>query len=181
MSATGSNSPKITIAEFNQRKKRRELTYPMVTDDDTRLGYQLAEQALARAKMLGDPQEITQAQKLLREAEAEVRAATMVMRLRALPREGDNSYKVLLAEHPPTKADNEKLQEDLDDPKAKAVAHMATFGPALVAACLIEPEVTVEQATEWWREWNDGEWNGLVNAARAVNEQRTDTAGLVFS
>lgn len=181
MSATGAKSPKLTVDQFNKRKKRREAVHPMVMDPDCSTAYELAEQALKMAKLLGDDEEILAARKTLAEAEAELREATEVLRLRALPREGDNSFDVLKAEHPPTKDDHEKVQDDNGDPKAKARWHAATFLPALVAATLVEPEVTLEQAAAWSREWNDGEWFGLVAACLDVNQRPSSTGGLVFS
>lgn len=181
MSATGSNSPKITVADFNKRKQRRTAVHPIVMDADSSTAYELAERALTRAKLLGNDDEILTAQKTLAEAEAELREVTAVFRLRALPREGDSSFDILKAEHPPTKEDHAKAQEDNGDPKAKARWHSETFLPALVAASLTEPAVTVEQAAEWARDWNDGEWFGLVAAALDVNQRAATTGSLVFN
>lgn len=181
MSATGANSPTLTVSEFNKRKKRREAIHPIVVDDDAATAYALAERQLAIAKAMGGDEEILAAQKTLADAEAELRAGTVIFRLRALPREGDGSFDVLKAEHPPTKDDHAKVQEDQGDPKAKARWHSATFLPALVAASLIDPEVTVEQAAAWQREWNDGEWFGLAGAAIDVNQRASTTGSLVFS
>jgi hypothetical protein len=181
MTATGSNSPKITYADFQKRKKRREAILPIVTDDDCSTAYELADQALSRAKLLKDEDGIATAQATLADAEAELRDATVVFRLRALPREGDGSFAVLKAEHSPTDADHKRVQEATGDPKAKARWNAKTFEPALVAATLTEPEVTVEQATQWAQEWNDGEWNRLVAAAIDVNQSATDVRGLSFT
>ena len=181
MSATGTNSPKITVEQFNQRKKRREAILPIVVDDDCSTAYELADQQLTRAKMLGDDQAIIDAQKLLTAAEAELRDATVVFRLRALPREGDGSFAVLKAEHPPRDEDHERVREFTGDPKAKARWHATGFEPVIVAASLVEPAVTVEQATAWSKEWNDGEWSRLVGAAIDVNQSASDTRGLSFS
>jgi hypothetical protein len=181
MTATGAKSPTLTVAEFNKRKKRRESIHPMVVDDDAAKGYELAERALTVAKAIGNDEAILAAQKTLAEAEQELRAGTVIFRLRAMPREGDGSFDVLKAEHPPNKDDHAKSQEDTGDPKAKARWHPETFLPALVAASLVEPEVTVEQAADWQREWNDGEWFGLVAAALDVNQRASTTGSLVFS
>lgn len=42
-----------------------------------------------------------------------------------------------------------------------------TFPPALVAACLVDPEVSAEEMTEIWTsgEWSTGELSTLFNAA----------------
>lgn len=183
MSATGTNSPKITFDQFQKRKQRRTAILPIVTDDDCSTAYELAERNLTQAKAAfpRDDEAIIAAQKTLAAAEAELREATVIFRLRALPREGDNSFTVLRAEHPPKDADHERVREFTGDAKAKARWHSKTFEPALVAATLVEPEVTVEQAAAWSDEWNDGEWNRLVNACLEVNQTATDTRGLSFS
>jgi len=183
MTATGANSPKLTFDQFQKRKKRREAILPIVTDDDCSTAYELAERQLNAAKgaFPRDDADIVAAQKLLAEAERELRDATVIFRLRSLPREGDNSFSVLKAEHPPTDADHERVRDITGDPKAKARWAEATFEPALVAASLVEPQVTSEQAAQWAAEWNDGEWNRLVTAAIQVNQTATDVRGLSFS
>lgn len=183
MTATGAKSPTLTYDQFQNRKKRRTAILPIVVDDDCSTGYELAERALTAAKAAfpRDDEEIIAAQKLLAEAESELREATVIFRLRALPREGDNSFAVLKAEHPPTDADHERVRDLTGNAKAKHRWHEATFEPALVAATLTEPAVTVEQAAQWAREWNDGEWNRLVAACIDVNQAASDTRGLSFS
>lgn len=181
MTATGANSPKLTFDAFQKRKRRREDVHPVVVDGDCSAAYELAERALTRAKLFGDDEGTAAAQKTLADAEAELREATVVFRLRALPREGEGSFAVLKAEHPPTDADHEIIRDATGDPKAKARWRIATFEPAVVAATLTEPQVTVEQAQQWARDWNDGEWKGLVNKAIEVNQAAPSTGSLVFS
>jgi hypothetical protein len=180
MSATGTRSPKLTYDAFQKRKQRREAILPIVVDDDCSAAYELADAQLTRAKSFQDPDGIIEAQKLVADAEKELREATVIFRLRALPREGDGSFAALRAEHPPRDEDHERVRDFMGDPKAKARWHATAFEPALVAASLVEPAVTVEQATAWSREWNDGEWNRLVSAAIDVNQSATDTRGLTF-
>lgn len=36
-----------------------------------------------------------------------------------------------------------------------------TFGPALVAACMVDPEMTAQEAQQVWREWSPGVVNRL--------------------
>jgi hypothetical protein len=174
MSATGATPPKITAALL-KKKGRRTLTHPVVLDDDTATAYRLAERAVVDAR---DTEQRARAQATLAEAEAELREATLLLRLRAM-RPAD--YAALKAEHPPTEDDNARAAELSGDPKAKAKWHTDTFGPALVAACLTEPELTLEQAAEIKAEWNDAEWSGLLFAAIQVNETATDLRGLSFS
>lgn len=177
MSATGANAPQLTFARL-KAKGRRTITHTVVIDDDCQQGYVLAEAALDRAKAAGDPDAIAAAQKLLDEAAAELRDATLRLRLRALP---DDEYATLRAEHPPQDEDNAQAAEITGNPKALARWHAATFSPALVAACLIEPALTVEQAAELKADWNAAEWNSLFFTAIQVNEAATEVpAGLHF-
>lgn len=171
----------LTYEQYKAKKKRREISHPIVTDDDTVVLFEAAKDRLRLARARSDKTELAAAEAEYAEAEQAVRDATLVFRLRALPRKGDGSYAALKSEHPPKKSDDEDVQKELGDPKAKATWHSDTFGPALVAACLIEPKVTLGQAEEMATDLNDGEWNSLFSAAIVVNRNATDTAGLVFS
>lgn len=181
MISTETGPKNLTYADAKKLKKRREVSYPIVTDDAAVAAYQAAEQRLRVVKISGTPEDVAAAQKAADDAEQAVRAATITFRLRALPRKGEGSFTALRAEHTPTEEDDKEQQEYTGDPKAKAMWHAETFGPALVAACLVEPRVTLEEATEMATEWNDAEWNGLYLAAVSVNRQATNTAGLTFS
>lgn len=172
----------LTYAEYKAKKKRRELIHPLVLDQSAVERYAVAKDRLDKARIRGGAARlIAEYEAEVAEAEQAAREATILFRLRAMAREGDNSFAVLKAEHPPTKADHEKAQADSGDPKAKADWCVETFGPALVAACLVDPEMTPEQVIAESREMNESEWGGLVNAAIAVNTQATPTAGLLFS
>jgi hypothetical protein len=179
------NGPKpLTYAQFKARKKRREVPHPVVTDHDVYLAYRSATLELTEAqKNRASDATIRRLEKARDEAEDALRAVTLVMRLRALPREsrgGEKSYSELRAEHPPTEEDHAELAA-AGESNAKAQFHSETFGPALVAACLVEPKVTVEQAAEMAADMNEAEWSGLFNAAILVNQTATPTGGLVFS
>ena len=174
------DSQPMTYEQFKARKKRREATYLLGTDEDAAGALRAADERLRKARLTRDPDELTAAQPAHDEALAAVQATTIPMRLRALPREGDGSYAVLKAEHPPTGDDHARVQQSSGDPKAKAVWCRATFGPALVAASLIDPQVTPEQAVELAEDLNEGEWNGLFAAALDVNQSATDTEGARF-
>jgi len=92
-------------------------------------------------------------------ADARTRAAEseVEFRFQAI---GSLRWGTLLAEHPPTKEDRE-LGSD-HNPR--------TFGPAAVAASLIEPEgVTVEQVTELVERLSFGQWLVLWQTCLAVN------------
>lgn len=83
----------------------------------------------------------------------EVEGGPVDLRLRALPR---REYRALLESHPAVK---EGADWNAD-----------TFPPALLAACLVQPEFTLEQATEIWDEWETEEASRLFLAAYYLNE-----------
>lgn len=66
-------------------------------------------------------------------------------------------YDKLMTANPPTK-------EQLAD---GAAFNVNTFGPALLAGVVAEPQMTVEQWTEIWNsdEWSGGEISGLYSTA----------------
>lgn len=76
-------------------------------------------------------------------------------------------YDELMGEHPPTKTQKE---ED------GAGYNPDTFAPALIAAVLSEPKLTVEQATEIWtgKTWNRGELRDLFMACVNLCSQGLD-------
>lgn len=87
----------------------------------------------------------------------------VTVRVRAM---GQKAYDDLLAAHPPTK----KQRDDGD------VYNVDTFCPALLAGCMVEPKVTVEEATELWTSdtWSRGELSGLFFACVDVNSKGLD-------
>jgi hypothetical protein len=64
-----------------------------------------------------------------------------------------HEYDDLMAEHPPTKAQKEE----------GAAYNPETFAPALIAAVLTEPKLTIEQSIELWhgKTWSGGELRDL--------------------
>lgn len=160
-------------------KGYRTITHVVPTDDDAVIAYATAEEKLTRARTRNQPAKtIAELEQVVADAEVVVRKSAIIVKLRALPQ---HEYAKLKAAHPPKDADHEEVREAQDNPKAKARWHSDTFEPALVAACLIEPEtVSVEEAKQYKATWNESEWYGLFSAAVRANEQATTTAGLLF-
>ena len=77
----------------------------------------------------------------------------VVMQLVAI---SSHTYDDLMAAHPPTK----------EQEKDGNAYNPDTFAPALIAAVIAEPKLTVEQATEIWTSetWNRGELRDLFLA-----------------
>lgn len=80
------------------------------------------------------------------------------LQLRALPRK---QYRTLCEAHPSETAD----------------WNPDTFPPALIAASIVEPVFTVEQATELWEGWEDADAARVFLACFHLNE---NPAGLSF-
>ena len=185
MIATETGPQKLTYAQFKARKKRREVTHPIVTDYDAYLAYRTANMELTEARKNRASEATVKRLEQARDVAGDAqRAGTIVMRLRALPREprgSEKSYAQLRAEHPPRDEDHALVAESSGDANGKAQFNADTFGPALVAACLIEPQVTEAEAAEMAADMNEAEWSALFNAAILVNQTATPTGGLVFS
>ncbi len=101
------------------------------------------------------------AEAALEDAEAAAAEVVVAFRFRGL---GANDWDALVDEHPATA---EQKAEARRDGTPAPVWNKDTFGPALVAACCIEPEMTYEDAQQLWKseEWNFAELRDLFNAA----------------
>lgn len=96
-----------------------------------------------------DAASLLAANKELPEAAIQFNGGTV--KLRALPR---REYRDLLDAHAG------EGDADWDD----------DFQPALIAACAVEPEFTVEQAREAWEEWTEFDADRLFLTAFHLNE-----------
>lgn len=96
------------------------------------------------------------------EADAALQDSTVVVLMRS---PGRKRYEALVNEHPPTEEQNAESQREH---KQDAPYNAETFGPALVAACAVEPELTEEQAQSLIDDWNLNEAMLLVIGALEV-------------
>lgn len=80
---------------------------------------------------------------------------------------GRAAYDALVNAHPPTPAQRAQAKSLGQDTNI----NLETFPPALVAACLVEPKLSVDEAQALWRDdnWNQAELTKLFNGAFAVN------------
>ena len=98
------------------------------------------------------------------ELEDEIDGYWVEFKVRALPRKG---WADLLAAHPPTK-EQARLHSDLS-------FNPETFPAAAIAACLVEPEMTLEQVqilengTDGEGGLTDAQFSSLFNAVVSVN------------
>jgi len=79
---------------------------------------------------------------------------------------GSKLYDAIVTEHQPTKEQKKEGNQWNPD----------TFPPALIAACSVDPRLTVEQATSLWEseDWSQGELMGLFIAAVKLNNEGLD-------
>lgn len=84
---------------------------------------------------------------------------------------GRKAYDDLVKQHPPGEAEN---KEHLEQYKVPAPYNAESFAPALIAASLVEPALTVEQVQELFEDeaWNGAEIIQLWQAAQEVNSTR---------
>lgn len=111
----------------------------------------------ARSGLGGPPAELLDE---LARIEAEIEASAYVIRLQAI---AHRPWADLLAAHPPT----------TEERALGYGTHPATFEPAAVAACAIEPTITVEQAERMRDTLPRSEWQALTSAVRDLHEERS--------
>jgi hypothetical protein len=80
---------------------------------------------------------------------------------------GNQHYRRLVDEHPPTDQDREK------DPDAEF--NYDEFAPALIHACTVQPKLTKKNAQEIYNDWDPGEVNNLFLACTMVQLSRGST------
>ena len=92
---------------------------------------------------------------------------------------GRKKFEKLVLAHPPTEEQVERAKKYSPEPEegqedAPLAHNPETFPPALIAACLVSPTMTVEQATEMWDsdDWTGTELMTLFFTAQAVNIRR---------
>jgi hypothetical protein len=168
----------LTFDHLIGKKKPLTKRVPVVLDPDAAEEYEEARRAadLAHARVQVRPEDPESHAKLL-EADAALAAlrdrledeeAVVYFTFRGI---GRAAYEKLVDLHPPTAEQRTKA-------KAGGLGDIAwnhdTLPPALVAACLIDPQLTDDQVLQLWNDpdWNQAELAQLLNAAIEVNGQR---------
>lgn len=156
------------------KKQARRGRVPILFSEDAADRLAAAETAL----VVASPEGLSVAQAELDAARAEVEKSTVVYRFQAI---GQPAYEQLVADHPPTDEQMAKYRADVEVQAAKPIgerepveapfANVETFAPALIAASLIDPEMTLEQVTTEFagESWNIAEVQSLYNEALLVN------------
>lgn len=125
-----------------------------------------ASDALSRARLFD--QDVEAAEQRVEQAREAAADAVVTLTLQALPRP---EYEQLLLAHPPTRQQAEEKQ----------TYNVDTFAPALVAACVVDPDtgerpLSEQDVAELFAEWNQGEVAGLWQRAVQVCTQARNVA-----
>jgi hypothetical protein len=152
----------VSLRDALARKRQRETFYDVLVDDPTEAEEQLERaQADLRLATLRHGEESAEAQAArvsVEEARAALTGCTHRITFRNLPA---HEFEALVNAHPPGK-----------DAQAKGDQwDIGTFGPALVAACAVDADMTEK---EWIDELSSDRWsvadrNGIFSAALAAN------------
>lgn len=158
-----------TYDHLRSKKKPVTRTVPFCLDDTVAHDIALAEEARDAAVEHKRPvEEIEKLEANLDRLRKKARTVSVDFKFRSMkPREFDS----LLDEHPPTKEQKDAARKAGN---AGLTFNPETYPPALVAASLIEPDLTVEDVTDMWTsgDWNHGELNVLFFSALDVNQNR---------
>lgn len=153
------------MAKFKELNKLRKPARITVT---VQLDGQLAEReaklrrAIAQARQAeamagasladGPPENIVDLEQQLHQLREEAATTMVDFTFQAISYAG---LEELRYKHPP--AERHQVEGLAWDPD--------TFGPALLAACAVDPELTDEEALQVWQEWSPGLVNTLYRAA----------------
>ncbi|TYB69743.1 hypothetical protein FXF51_06155 [Nonomuraea sp. PA05] len=143
-----------------------ERTFNLCTRADLQGEWEQAEQTLARAELqardslVGNSAEVRELASRVQDLEAEMAAHTVAIKLRARTHK---EWMDLLAKHPP--------REGNDNDGA---FNSATFGPALLAECAVDPVMSEEQAGKLVDSMSTGQWNDLFNTLWGLNRSGVD-------
>lgn len=156
------------IEDIISSAKLPTRTVPLCLRGDLQAEFEDLDRQLQAANANGEDDETLAGRPEVRELAERVEAVrqqmaehTAVFRFRGL---SARDYSDLTAEHKPTEEQQAKGL-DLD---------WETFPVGLIAACAIDPKMTVEQAERLNRTVSDRQWEDLYQAALACNRQRVD-------
>lgn len=164
-----------TVDELRSRKPR-EMTVSVCLDEDLSAALEDAEQAVFLAVT---PEQKKAAAQALDAARDAAEGSTVTMLVRSV---GRKAYDDLVLANPPTPVQVARAQADWLATVSAATAmgerpgqfeppdwDAEKFAPALIAACAVEPALTLEEATSLFDEWCPAEVSALFTACVVVN------------
>lgn len=114
-----------------------------------------------------------EAERRLEVAKTDLETCTLKFVMRSI---GRRRFEEIMSAHPAKPEQIEKARAKMkaagkDDEEGELAFDPDEFPPHLLAACMAEPELTIEEAQELWDsdEWNEPETTALFMAAMAVN------------
>lgn len=164
--AAASGDAALTIDDIIGDIHLPERTYRLCRRADLRAQWEdldrkvrIAEREMALSDSLaGTSEQARELARQCRDLEEQMEKATVPIHLRALP---NKAYSDLVAKHPPDK-----------DAKDGANVNSETFGPALLAACAVQPVMTEEQAGLLVDRLSSGQWSELFDMCWQLNQQQ---------
>ena len=170
-----------TLEEIKRLKKPNKVTVPIVLDPDLKHQVQEKHKEIEAAKRKrGERGDLASGGVSKLEAElAELEEALDDVAVDFVFQDiGRKNYDNLVQAHPATdeqKADYRRQAEELEMDIAKIGGlsyNPDTFPPALMAACAISPKLTIEEATEIFNEWSEGDVEMLFMGAMQACKER---------
>lgn len=170
----------LTFDHLRSAKKGNTKVVSIVLDPDLADELTEAQQRFEKAKLLleaqpkerGRYEEYEDSEAALEKVRARVEEAGAIaeIKVRGI---GRQRYDKLQADHPPTEEQRKKHKRENPE-QPPLTENPDTFPIALIAACAVEPTMTVEQVKELWDsdEWNLAECMTLMMACIEVNQQR---------
>lgn len=172
---TGANEKKRRPATFDHLKAKKpvEDVVEILLDDEPTKAVTEAREALLEAEAAlhekaGDSKlkkARDEAKKTLDKAMNEQDGEIVTIRFRSC---GRKRYEEILDANPPTDEEQRKAK----DAGGEVAWNSETFPIALISASAVEPELTVDQVSELFDEWNNAEAQMLFLAAFRVNTSR---------
>lgn len=156
----------MNIDDLLAKVKQREQVVPVLADpsllEDRAAIEQELREARAYDRLHNEKDTAPAVEKKLAKMDEKIESETIWFRFRGLPR---REYLTLLTTFPPREGNLMDRRTGFDSDE---------FPPHLLAACAVDPELSVEQARTIWEEWSDAMTTELVNAAVAVNREVVD-------
>lgn len=151
------------IADILKRARPRESTVTVCLAGDLAAEVERLEALLARtrqdawkAESLASADPGTETAQRIADLQSQMADSEVTFTLRAL---GHRAWSDLMAAHP------SEATDQAFDP--------VSFTPALIAACCVDPEMTVDQVGELFDVLSTGQVKGLIDAAFEVNSEPT--------
>lgn len=157
------------FAEIRARRRPATRTVRLLLDGDLRTEYDrlvvaagVAERMASKTNQANIHHRSAELAEQVEGLAEQLRASETPFTFQAIPRVEFND---LLAESQPPRPEDEEDGLSFDSTK---------FVPMLLAACATEPELTIEEATEIFENFSDGEVTALFEAAWRVNKEVRD-------